>query len=69
MQHDRDLQFCMDALRSLQIRDGLEPEQRSAVEKAKERLRRLRRKSNPSRREIFEAVRRVVEAITQDFVV
>jgi hypothetical protein len=31
MNKDRNLQFCMDELQSMQKRDGLEPEQRSAL--------------------------------------
>ncbi len=31
---DKNLKFCMDQLRSLQNRDGLEPGQRSELERA-----------------------------------
>jgi len=64
---DKNLKFCMDELQSMQSRDGLEPEQRSALEKAQSELKRLWRKSNPSRREVFNVVRRVAEAIIQSF--
>jgi hypothetical protein len=65
---DRNLQFCMDKLKSIQNRDGLEPEQISALENAKTELKRLWRKPNPSRREIFNSVRKVAEAIIKTFV-
>ena len=68
MKQDRNLQFCMDQLRFMQERDGLEPEQRGALERAKVRLKRLRRNPNPTRREIFEVVREVAEAIIDNFV-
>jgi hypothetical protein len=68
MKQDKNLQYCMDCLRSMQERDGLEPEQSSALEKAKVRLKKLRRSPNPTRREIFEAVRQVAEAIVNTFV-
>jgi hypothetical protein len=68
MQYEKNLRYCLDLLRSMQNRDGLEPEQTSALEKAEIKLKRLRRKPNPSRREIFEAVRGVVEAIIKNFV-
>lgn len=68
MKHDKNLQFCMDLLKSMQDRDGPQPEQMSALEKAKARLRKLRRNPNPTRREIFEAVREVAEAISNNFV-
>ena len=68
MKQDKNLQYCMDCLRSMQERDGLEPEQSSALEKAKVRLKKLRRSPSPTRREIFEAVRQVAEAIVNNFV-
>jgi len=68
MKQDKNLQYCMDYLHSMQDRDGLEPEQRSALEKAKVRLKKLRRSPSPTRREIFEAVRQVAEAIINSFV-
>ena len=68
MKQDKNLQYCMDCLRFMQERDGLEPEQRSALEKAKVKLRALRRSPTPTRREIFETVRQVAEAIVNNFV-
>jgi hypothetical protein len=68
MKYDKNLKFCMNQLRFMQERDGLEPEQRSALEKAKVKLKRLRRNSNPSRRDIFETIREVAEAIINNFV-
>jgi hypothetical protein len=69
MKRDKNLQYCMDCLRFMQERDGLEPEQSSALEKAKVKLKGLRRTPSPTRREIFEAVRQVAEAIVNNFVV
>ena len=68
MKKNKNLQFCMDLLQSMRDRDRLEPEQRRALEKAKVKLKRLRRKPNPSRDESFEAVREVAEAIIKNFV-
>jgi hypothetical protein len=68
MNQDKNLRFCVDQLESMQKRDGLEPEQRSALEAAKVRLKKLRRSPSPTRREIFEAVRQVAEAIVNTFV-
>lgn len=64
---DRNLKFCMDQLKSLQSRDGLKPEQKSELEKATEELKRLWRKSTPSRKDIYLAVRQVAEAILTTF--
>ena len=68
MSKDKNLQFCMDELKSMQKRDGLEPEQKGALERAESALKRLWRKPNPSRREIFNTVRKVTEAIINAFV-
>jgi hypothetical protein len=68
MSKDKNLQFCMDELKSMQNRDGLEPEQMSALEKAEGELKRLWRKPNPNRREVFKVVRKVAEAIIKTFV-
>ena len=64
----KDLQFSVDQLRSMLKRDGLEPEQISALEDAEAELIGLGRKPNPSRREIFRVVRKVAEAIVKNFV-
>jgi len=63
-----DLQFSMDQLRFMLKRDGLEPEQISALEDAEIELIRLGRKTNPTRREIFRVVRKVTEAVVKNFV-
>jgi len=67
MKQEKNLRYCVDCLRSMQERDGLEPEQRSALAKAEVRLKELRRSPTPTRREIFEAVREVAEAIVNNF--
>ena len=64
----KDLQFSMNQLKFMLNRDGLEPEQISALEEAENELIGLRHKPNPSRREIFRAVRKVAEAIIKNFV-
>lgn len=68
MKDDKNLRFCIDELQSMQNRDGLQPEQRSALENAKSKLKRLRREPHPSRKEVFEVVREVAEAIIKIFV-
>ena len=69
MQKDKNLQFCMDELQSMQKRDGLRPEQRSALENAKRKLKRLCRTPRPDRREVTRVVREVAEAIIKSFVI
>jgi len=51
----------------MQNRDGIEPEQKSALEKAQEGLKHLRRKPNPTRREVYAVVRQVAEAMSKNF--
>jgi hypothetical protein len=68
MSKDKNLQFCMDQLKFMRSRDGLEPEQMSALERAEGELKCLWRKPNPNRREIFKVVRKVAEAINKAFV-
>jgi hypothetical protein len=67
MKRDKDLQFCLDELQSMQNRDGLEPGRRSALESAKRKLKRLRRTPHPGRKEVFEVVREVAEVIIRNF--
>lgn len=64
---DKNLRFCIDQLKSLQNRNGLKPEQESELEKAMKRLRRLWRKHDPSRKEIYQTVRQVAEAVLKTF--
>lgn len=63
MKHNKDLQFCIDKLKSLQNRDESGPEQKSALEVARKMLKGLRRKDNPARAEVFRVVRQVAETI------
>lgn len=69
MQKDKNLQFCMDELQFMQKRNGLQPEQRSALENAKRKLKRLCRTPRPDRREVARVVREVAEAIIKSFVI
>lgn len=68
MKYDKNLQFCMNQLEFMQERNGLEPEQKSALARAKAKLKGLRRNPNPSRTEVFEAIRQIAEAIIDNFV-
>jgi BMFP domain-containing protein YqiC len=63
MKKNKDLQFCLEKLNSLQNRDGFEPEQKRTLEVARRRLKKLRGKANPAKTEIYRAVRQIAEAI------
>jgi hypothetical protein len=64
---NKDLQFSMEQLQSMLKRNGLGPEQRSALEEARRQLKLLWRKPNPTRLEVCRVVRRVAEAIIKNF--
>lgn len=64
MKCNKNLRFCLDKLDSLQKRGEFEPEQTSKLERAKRKLKRLWRKANPAKAEIFYVVRQVAEAIS-----
>lgn len=64
---NKDLQFSMEQLQSMLKRNGLGPEQRSALEEARRQLKLLWRKPNPNRQEVCRVVRRVAEAIIKNF--
>ncbi len=63
MKGNKDLQFCMNLLGSMLNRNELEPEQQRTLDGARNVLKRLWRKADPSREEIYHAVRIVAEAI------
>jgi hypothetical protein len=68
MRKSKDVQFCIDALRSLQKQDGKDGSERTnMVSRALKSLYRFRRKSNPSNAETYELVREVSEAILKAF--
>jgi DNA repair ATPase RecN len=67
MKQVRDVNACIAQLRALQGRSDTEPEQTKYIDEAIEELRKLRRKSNPSKAEVFRCVRRVAEHLLRAF--
>lgn len=67
MKQVRDVNACIARLRALQGRNDTEPEQTKYIDEAIEELRKLRRKSNPSKAEFFRCVRRVAETLLRAF--
>ena len=64
MKKSRDVQFCIDLLRSLQKQDGKYGSERaSIVSSALKSLYRFRRKPHPTNAETYELVREISEAI------
>lgn len=62
MRKSKDFRACIDAFKSLRARD-IEPEQKEALEFAERRLRQLARSVNPSRAEIFRAIKDIAGAL------
>lgn len=67
MKRSKDVQFCIEQLCSMLNRGGLEPEQKSGLEAALAELKRLRRNANPSKQDVYRAVRRVAEVLIKYF--
>jgi Ribbon-helix-helix protein, copG family len=67
MKQIKDVNACIARLRALHSRNDTEPEQTKYIDEAIEELRRLRRKSNPSRAEFFRCVRKVAESLLRAF--
>jgi hypothetical protein len=67
MKRNKDLQFCIEQLCSLLNRSGLGPEQKRVLETALVELKRLRRNANPTKQQVYLAVRRVADALLKSF--
>lgn len=68
MNRDKDLRLSIAALRrAIQSRSDIEPEQKQIVEAAISRLKKLQRKQELSRSEVFRCVREVTEALLKAF--
>jgi len=63
----KDVQFCVEQLRSMLNRGGLGPEQKSALEAALEELKELRRNANPRKQDVYRVVRKVAEVLIKYF--
>ena len=67
MKRIKDVQFCVEQLRSMLNRGGLGPEQKSALEAALEELKELRRNANPRKQDVYRVVRKVAEVLIKYF--
>ena len=68
MKQIKDMNVCIAQLRALQCRNDIDPEQKQYVDEAIEQLKKLRRKSNPTRSEVFHFVRKVADCLLRAFV-
>lgn len=64
---NKDLRVCIAALRAVQARSDIEPEQKRTVEAAISRLKKLQRRHDLSRSDVFRCVREVAEAFVDAF--
>jgi len=67
MKQVRDVNACIAQLRALQRKNDTKPEQTKYIDEAIEELRKLRRKSNPTKAEVFRCVRKVAENLLHAF--
>jgi DNA repair ATPase RecN len=67
MRKVKDVNACIAQLRALQSKNDTEPEQTKYIDEAIEELRKLRRKSNPSKAEVFRFVRQVTDNLLRAF--
>jgi len=64
----KDLNACIAQLQAMLRRNDMQPEQKSDVEKILQRLRKFRRKPNPTRAETFREIRSVTDLLLKAFV-
>ncbi len=67
MKKVKDVNACIAQLRAIQSKNDSEPEQTKYIHDAIEELRKLRRKSNPSKAEVFRCVRHVTDNLLRAF--
>lgn len=67
MKRNRDVQFCIEVLKSMLNRGGLGPEQKGALESALMELKGLRRNAKPSKQDVYRVVRKVTEILFTNF--
>jgi hypothetical protein len=68
MKKQRDLNVCIDLIRTLLTQGGLEPEQMNALENALKTIKELRRSSSLDKASIYRAVRKITEDLVKVFV-
>lgn len=67
MKKSKDVNACIAQLRAVQGRNDTEPEQKKCIEEAIEQLRKLRRKTNPNKADLFHCVRIISENLLRSF--
>jgi hypothetical protein len=67
MRKQKDLNTCISLLEGLQGRGSADPEQRQAVGCAIDLLKRVRRKPDLRRHELYESIRQLVENLVRAF--
>ena len=67
MKNSRDLRACISLLREIQSGGDVNSERKQAVEKAIDEIKRIWRKSNPKRHEVYSSVRTITEELIRAF--
>jgi len=67
MRRNRDLKECLAKLNAQCSNNNLKPEQKAQIEIARDRVKRLGRKRNPSQAEVFACVNEVAKRLLSAF--
>jgi|GEM_PF-1817861 len=67
MRKNKDLNACISSLEELQRGGSADSEQRQAVERVVDELKRIRRKPNLERHEQHESIRKIVDELVRAF--
>jgi hypothetical protein len=67
MNSSRDLRACISLLREVQSGGDVNSERKQAVEKAIDEIKRIGRKPNPTKHEVYDSVRAITEALIRAF--
>ena len=67
MKNSRDLRACISLLRGVQSGGDVNSKRKQAVEKAIDEIKRIGRKSNPKKHEVYDSVRAITEALIRAF--
>ena len=67
MRKNKDLKECLAKLNALHSNNNLKPEQKAQIEMARDKVKRLSRKKDPSQADIFACVNEVAKRLLSVF--
>ena len=63
MRKNKDLKECLATLKAVHSNNDLKPEQKAQIEIARDKIKRLSRKKNPSQADVFACVKEVAQRL------